>query len=118
MTTAHHVGFVLGPSIGGFMIDYFSWRWSYFFLVPMGLCGTALAVVNIKRRRRSARRHSVSIDYLGAALLFAITSTLVVILDRRAQQMFTGSIKAGMALLFLGSLVGFLLHESRAKTSL
>src|SRR4030095_818108 len=35
MTTAHHVGFVLGPSIGGLMIDYLSWRWSFFLLVPI-----------------------------------------------------------------------------------
>jgi MFS family permease len=26
MTTAHHVGFIIGPSIGGLMIDYLSWR--------------------------------------------------------------------------------------------
>src|SRR5262249_1888049 len=38
MTTAHHTGFVLGPSIGGLMIDYLSWRWSFFLLVPIGLC--------------------------------------------------------------------------------
>jgi MFS family permease len=38
MTTAHHAGFVLGPSIGGLMIDYLSWRWSFFLLVPIGLC--------------------------------------------------------------------------------
>ena len=37
MTTAHHVGFVIGPSIGGLMIDYLSWRWSFFLLVPIGL---------------------------------------------------------------------------------
>ena len=39
MTTAHHVGFIIGPSIGGLMIDYLSWRWSFFFLVPIGICG-------------------------------------------------------------------------------
>src|SRR5918999_38777 len=38
MTTAHHVGFIIGPSIGGLMIDYLSWRWSFFFLVPIGIC--------------------------------------------------------------------------------
>src|SRR5438105_1915729 len=50
MTTAHHTGFVLGPSIGGFMIDYFSWRWSFFFLVPIGLCGALLTLVNFRYR--------------------------------------------------------------------
>jgi len=73
MTTAHHVGFILGPSIGGFMIDYLSWRWSFFLLVPIGLCGTLLSLAGLKRRP-SADRPDVSIDYLGAALLIATTT--------------------------------------------
>jgi len=44
MTTAHHVGFILGPSIGGVMIDYFSWRWSFFLLAPIGFGGALLAL--------------------------------------------------------------------------
>jgi len=89
MTTAHHVGFILGPGIGGVMIDYFSWRWSFFLLVPVGIGGTLLALANMKRGRTSIDQHkSGTIDYLGAALLFTITSALV---------------------------IGFLLHESRAK---
>jgi EmrB/QacA subfamily drug resistance transporter len=116
MTTAHHVGFILGPSIGGLMIDYFSWRWSFFLLVPIGLCGTALALANLKRSPVAPQHHAVSIDYLGAALLFAMTSTLVMILDRRTQQVIGSSMKALLVLLFLGSLAGFLAHESRAKS--
>ena len=51
MTTAHHTGFILGPSIGGLMIDYFSWRWSFFLLAPIGFGGMLLALMNMKRRQ-------------------------------------------------------------------
>jgi predicted MFS family arabinose efflux permease len=98
------------------MIDYFSWRWSFFFLVPIGVIGTALAVANLKRRDPAPRHQSVPIDYFGAALLFAITSTLVVILDRRAQQVIGGSMRLALMLLFISSLAVFLLHESRTKS--
>ena len=115
MTTAHHVGFILGPSIGGLMIDYLSWRWSFFLLAPVGFAGTALALVNLKRRRNTAQYSPVSIDYLGAALLFAITTTLVFLFDRRTHQMAGNSVQTLLIIVLFGSLVGFLVHESRTK---
>jgi EmrB/QacA subfamily drug resistance transporter len=115
MTTAHHVGFILGPSIGGLMIDYFSWRWSFFLLAPVGFAGMVLALVNLKRRSDAPQCHSVAIDYLGAALLFAITTTLVFLLDRRTQQMTSQPTQIFLLLGFLFSLAAFLVHESRAK---
>jgi EmrB/QacA subfamily drug resistance transporter len=116
MTTAHHAGFILGPSIGGFMIDYFSWRWSFFFLVPIGLCGALLASVNIKKRVIAPQRGALSIDYLGAALLVATTSTLVLIFDRRTHEIIGASAKTTLGLFFAACIVALILHEGRAKT--
>jgi EmrB/QacA subfamily drug resistance transporter len=115
MTTAHHTGFILGPSVGGVMIDYFSWRWSFFLLAPVGFGGMLLALANLKRQSLRPQPHSASVDYLGAALLFAITTTLVFLLDRRTQLTISGSAKMFLAVFFSASLVAFLLHESRAK---
>jgi EmrB/QacA subfamily drug resistance transporter len=116
MTTAHHVGFILGPSIGGVMIDYFSWRWSFFLLAPVGFGGMLLALANLKRQRLRPRLHSASVDYLGAALLFATTTTLVFLFDRRTQLIVSGSTTMFLAMVFLASLAAFLLHESRAQS--
>jgi EmrB/QacA subfamily drug resistance transporter len=115
MTTAHHVGFIMGPSLGGFMIDYLSWRWSFFFLVPIGLSGTALALVNLKRRATMRQRQAVAIDYFGAALLFVTTSALVLIFDRRTEQVIGDSTKTLLGLVFFASLGAFLFQETRAK---
>src|SRR5262245_23072130 len=116
MTTAHHVGFILGPGIGGLMIDYFSWRWSFYLLVPVGLAGTVLAWVNMRRRTMPPATHSGAVDYLGAALLFALTSILVFIFDRRTQQIVGGAAKIMLTAVFFASLFAFLAHESRTKS--
>jgi len=115
MTTAHHVGFILGPSIGGLMIDYFNWRWSFFLLAPVGFAGALLAFANLKRRRRTAQHSPISIDYNGAALLFAITTTLVFLFDRRTHQVIGDSVQTFLVIVLLGSFAGFLMHESRTK---
>lgn len=116
MTTAHHVGFILGPGIGGLMIDYFSWRWSFYLLVPVGIGGTVLSLVNMKRRPAQWVHHAGSVDYLGAALLFALTSTLVFIFDRRTGQALGGSLKMVLTAVFCASLLAFLFHESRTRS--
>jgi EmrB/QacA subfamily drug resistance transporter len=116
MTTAHHTGFLLGPSIGGLMIDYLSWRWTFFFLVPIGLFGALLSLGNLRRRPMSPHRHAI--DYAGAALLFAATTTLVLILDRRTLEIMGREARLALGALFLGSLSGLLIHESKTKSPL
>jgi EmrB/QacA subfamily drug resistance transporter len=115
MTTAYHVGFILGPTIGGFMIDYFSWRWSFFFLVPIGLGGMLLALANVRRRARSSGHRSLSIDYAGAALLMATTSTLVLIFDRWTHELIDTPGKILLGTVFAACVATLIVHESRTK---
>jgi len=116
MTTAHHTGFILGPSIGGLMIDYFSWRWSFFLLAPVGFVGMVLALFNIKRRKIVPHRYAGSIDYLGAALLLAVTTTLVFLFDRRTHQIVGRAAQTAMLIALVASAAAFLIHESRTKS--
>ncbi len=111
MTTAHHTGFLLGPAFGGFMIDYFSWRWAFFSLVPISLIGAILTLPNLKHAKASGKRRSV--DQLGAFLIFVIMSSLLLILDRRTLEIVGAQTRMIFAAVFCTSLVGFLWHEAR-----
>jgi EmrB/QacA subfamily drug resistance transporter len=111
MTTAHHTGFLLGPAIGGIMIDYLSWRWAFFFLVPIGVVGVALTFGNTKRPRINADRRPV--DYLGAALVFATIVTFILLLDRRALQVLGDQTRIVLGFAFLCFVAGFFVHEKR-----
>jgi MFS family permease len=113
MTMGFHSGLLLGPPLGGLVIDLVSWRWIFFLLVPMGLTGVVLTIMRAQRRTIATAR-APSIDYLGATLLIALTVLLTLLLDPRSAQTL-GAERAGvMALVFVATLVGFLAHERRA----
>jgi EmrB/QacA subfamily drug resistance transporter len=65
---------VIGPLIGGFFVDYLSWRWIFYINIPIGL--VALAVTAAALPGSLSKVHRV-IDYLGTALLALAATCLV-----------------------------------------
>src|SRR5207253_10944647 len=77
MTMGFHSGLLIGPPLGGLVIDLLSWRWIFFLMVPMGLFGVVLTVLRARKPRAAAAAgRAPSIDYRGAALLTALTVML------------------------------------------
>jgi EmrB/QacA subfamily drug resistance transporter len=67
-------GSIIGPALGGILVDQASWRWTFYVNIPVGL--VALFVIAVAIPKRSARRDHY-LDIPGAVLLAAGTGSLL-----------------------------------------
>jgi DHA2 family multidrug resistance protein len=74
---------VLGPTLGGWITDNFTWRWVFLLNVPVGIL-TSLAVMQLVEDPpwERKKRGKVSIDYIGIGLIALGLGCLQVMLDR------------------------------------
>ncbi len=78
----------VGPTIGGWITDNFSWHWIFFINVPIGIA--SLALVHwfveephvLERERRERLAGGLKVDWVGFALIAATLGCLEVVLDR------------------------------------
>lgn len=109
---------MLGPLLGGWITDRFSWHWIFLINVPVGLLSLFLVetmvdeppLIVAERRRRWER--GVHFDLPGAALIALALGALEVMLDRGVQEdWFASPLIRGSALLAAACLVGFVFWE-------
>ncbi|MEU2972600.1 MDR family MFS transporter [Nocardiopsis alba] len=74
------VSTVLGPLVGGFLVDSpLGWRWCFLITVPLAV--VAFAVIQFMFRMPFTPRRKAPVDWLGAALIFSAASTAIVLLS-------------------------------------
>ena len=110
---------VLGPTLGGWLTDTYSWRYAFYINIPVG----ALAVFMISRYVhdpvyvRDAKRSAF--DNLGFGLLILWTGCLQIILDKGQEDDWFGAAWIRWATMILGiSLFWFIRHCWRARNPL
>ena len=78
----------VGPTLGGWITDNFSWHWIFFINVPIGLVSLALVQwlvdepETLERERRERLAGGLKVDWIGFALIAITLGSLEVVLDR------------------------------------
>jgi len=105
---------ILGPVLGGWLTDSYSWRWVFYINIPIGM----IALVMIERFVHDPpylTRGAGRVDWTGIGLLALGIGALQIFLDKgQEDDWFASDAMTMLAIVSALSLAAFLVHELRA----
>jgi DHA2 family multidrug resistance protein len=103
---------VLGPTLGGWLTDQYSWRWAFYINIPIGVVATFMILRFVKDPPYIQSANPGKIDGIGLGLLAIWIGTLQVILEKGQEDDWFGAvwIRWAAAILVI-ALVAFLIRE-------
>ncbi|MFN7930122.1 MAG: DHA2 family efflux MFS transporter permease subunit [Blastocatellia bacterium] len=105
---------IVGPTLGGWITDNYSWRWIFYINVPVGIISVLLtqkALIDPPHLRRIARNN---IDYIGFGLMALALGGFQLVLDKgQHEDWFASAFILWLTVIACAALVGFVIRELR-----
>jgi EmrB/QacA subfamily drug resistance transporter len=114
-TSAFSIGGIIGPNLGGILIDQFSWRWIFFVNVPIGIA-LILGVILILPKSKTTTNTHQRIDMQGVGLFSAAILAITYGMTDWADH--PGGFQVLTGILFVAGvifMVLFVRHENKTK---
>jgi EmrB/QacA subfamily drug resistance transporter len=106
------VGIVIGPTVGGFIIDQWSWPWIFLVNLPIGVLGTIAAHRYVPAMPPPGGQR---FDFLGAGIFFAGLLTFMLGLSMAQERGFGSVIVLAMLAIGIGAIGVFVAVERRVS---
>lgn len=110
---------IIGPTLGGWITDNYSWRWIFLINIPVGVLSVVLTqflIFDPPYLKRKSPREGLRIDYIGIGLLSVGLGSLQVVLDKgQREDWFSSNFIVWCSVATVAALVGALVWELRAS---
>jgi len=108
---------LLGPLLGGWITDNYTWRWIFYINVPIGILALLMIHTFVEDPPYIHRPRDMTIDYIGFAFMTTAFTTLQVVFDKgQESDWFSAVWVRWFVAIAAFSLVAFIVRELRTRT--
>jgi DHA2 family multidrug resistance protein len=109
---------ILGPTVGGWLTDTYSWRWVFYVNVPVGIASLVMMQIFIEDPHY-LRKVSRRVDAWGLGLLAVGMAAFQIMLDKgQEEDWFNSHVIVVLAFIAAVGLVAFVIHDLRTSEPL
>lgn len=106
------IGPTLGPPLGGYITDNFSWPYIFYINIPIGIVATLLTIRYVRSPKYGEKSAAKDVDWLGIALLALAVGSLQYVLERgQDDDWFQSSVITAFAVVAVFGLFFFIWRE-------
>jgi DHA2 family multidrug resistance protein len=110
------IGPALGPTLGGYLTDNYSWRSIFYINLPIGILAAVMALIFIPSEKKDQKKEKGKADWVGFLLLIAGIGCLQFVLERGQQDdWFNSNLILAASFVMAISLPLFYVYEYRQK---
>ncbi|MFA6321696.1 MAG: DHA2 family efflux MFS transporter permease subunit [Candidatus Omnitrophota bacterium] len=110
------VGPILGPVLGGWITDNWSWNWIFYVNIPIGVASMIMVLMVIKDPPHLLQKIKKNVDYWGLGLIVVGVGCLQVVLDKgQREDWFSSDFIVRLSIISLVSIIAFIIVELKTK---
>jgi MFS transporter, DHA2 family, multidrug resistance protein len=110
---------IVGPALGGWITDNYSWRWVFYINIPIGILAVFMLQTFVEDPPYIKQAKSGRIDAIGFGLLAIWIATLQIVLDKGQEDDWFGATWIRWFVVISAiAFIAFIIHELRTKEPL
>jgi DHA2 family multidrug resistance protein len=107
---------IIGPTLGGWITDNYSWRWIFYINIPIGILAVLMTNAFVEDPPYIREQRPGRIDYIGFGLMALALGTMQLVLDKgQEEEWFASSFITSFVIISAVSAIIFVIWELRSK---
>lgn len=109
------IGPTLGPPLGGYIVEHYSWPYIFYINIPIGVIATLLTLQFVRSPKYAEKKSTREVDWAGIALLATSVGSLQYVLERGQEDDWFAS--KTIVILTITAILGFFFFIWRELTA-